>query len=169
MEIKILDVITQTLKILTSITKKNNITKTPRHSGGTPSTGCGSKEVEHVPTWWSCSTKSSRSEPHSKIGSPYTGSWKVEYQKGDKVTCGDVIENSGYTLQVRPDTRTSIQCRAIGLHLHLPWRSWCYNNGVLLRIGRWHQVLEVCCYNDIIITVASDDIRKERKELQYLV
>ena len=123
-----------------------NITKTPRHSGGTPSTGCGYMEVEHVPTWWSCSTKSIRSEPQSKIGSPYTGSWKVEYQKGDKVTCGDVIKDSGYTYQVRPDTRTSIQSWAIELHLHLPWRSRYYNNGVLLRIGRWHQVLEVCCY-----------------------
>ena len=51
MEIKVLDVITQTLKILTSITKKNNITKTPGHSGGISSTGCGSMEVEHVPTW----------------------------------------------------------------------------------------------------------------------
>ena len=54
-------------------------------------------------------------------------------------------------------------------HLHLPWRSRCCNNGVLLRIGRWHQVLEVCYYNDSITTVASDEIRKARKELEYLV
>ena len=54
-------------------------------------------------------------------------------------------------------------------HPHSPWKFRCYNNGVLLRIGRWHQVLKVCCYNDIITTVASDNIRKERKELQYLV
>jgi hypothetical protein len=42
-----------------------------------------------------------RSQPHNKIGPPYTGPWKVEYQKGNDVTCRHVVEDTVHTFQVR--------------------------------------------------------------------
>ena len=35
-----------------------------------------------------------RSQPHNKIEPPYTGPWKVEYQKGNDVTCRHVVEDT---------------------------------------------------------------------------
>ena len=45
-------------------------------------------------------TKLTRQKPHNKIGSPYTGPWKVEYQKGNYATYRHVVEDTVHMFQV---------------------------------------------------------------------